>query len=396
MTTLKRYFSGLTANTFLLAFASLFADVSTEMLYPVLPMFLTQTLGASPTVVGVVEGIAQAIQNVVQGFSGWLSDRLRRRKPVAVAGYLLAAVSKPLIGLATSWPAVLGSRSLDRLGAGVRSAPRDALVAASADEADRGKAFGLEGIGDNLGACLGPLLTVALLSLLHVRLRTVFFLTVIPGLLALLMVLFVREREAPKDAKAKLDLDIRRFPTGYRNYLLVTAVFGIGNSSNSFLILRTKGLGTSLNTTILIYALFNLVAALSSYPAGNFSDRLGRKRVLLLSFVVFLVVYAGFGFATNILALGMLFALYGLYQGISRSVGKAFATDFLAAEVHASGVGWYTATVGLSGLVANVVGGELWTQIGPPATFIYGAVFALLGSVALILLVPKSHPGKND
>jgi MFS family permease len=291
---------------------------------------------------------------------------------------------------------VLGARSLDRLGAGARSAPRDALVAASADKAHRGKAFGLEGIGDNLGACLGPLLTVALLSLLHARLRTVFVLTLIPGLLALLMVLFVREREASGDAKTKLDLDIRRFPTGYRNYLLVTAVFNIGNSSNSFLVLRTKGLGTSLNTTILIYALFNLVAALSSYPAGYLSDRLGRKWVLLLSFVVFFVVYAGFGFATNILALGMLFALYGLYQGISRSVGKAFATDFLPAELHASGVGWFTATVGLSGLVASVVGGELWTQIGPAATFLYGAVFALLGSVALIVFVPKSHPDKND
>jgi MFS family permease len=386
MVSLKKYFSGLTANTFLLALASLFADISSEMLYPVLPVFLTQTLGASPRVLGLVEGVAQAVQNVVQGFSGWLSDRFRRRKPLAVVGYLLAAVSKPLIGLASSWPGVLGARSLDRLGAGTRSAPRDALVAASADLAHRGKAFGLEGVGDNLGACLGPLVAVLLLSLRHVGLRAVFLLAAIPGLLSLLMVLFVREREAPEGKKAKLDLDIRHFPRGYHSYLLVTAVFGIGNSSNSFLILRTKDLGASLEKTILIYALFNFVAALASYPAGYLSDILGRKRVLLLSFFVFLVVYTGFGFTTNVVLVGALFALYGIYQGVFRSVGKAFAADFLPPELHASGVGWFTATVGLSGLVASVIGGELWARIGPSATFLYGAVFALLGSIALLFI----------
>ena len=322
MVSLKKYFSGLTANTFLLALASLFADISSEMLYPVLPVFLTQSLGASPSVLGLIEGVAQAVQNVVQGFSGWFSDRFRRRKPLAVVGYLLAAVSKPLIGLSSSWPGVLGARSIDRLGAGTRSAPRDALVAASADEAHRGKAFGLEGVGDNLGACLGPLVAILLLSLMHVGLRAVFFLAVIPGLLSLLMVLFVREREAPEGKKAKLDLDIRHFPRGYLSYLLVTAVFGIGNSSNSFLILRTRDLGASLEKTILIYALFNLVAALASYPAGYLSDVLGRKRVLLLAFFVFLVVYAGFGFTTNVVLVGALLRCTGFSRAYSVRSGR--------------------------------------------------------------------------
>jgi MFS family permease len=389
------YFSGLTANTFLLALASLFADTSTEMLYPVLPMFLTQTLGASPTVIGLVEGLAQAIQNVVQGFSGWLSDRFRRRKPIAVAGYFLAALSKPLIGLATSWPGALGARSLDRLGAGTRSAPRDALIAASAEEAHRGKAFGLEGAGDNLGACLGPLLTIALLALLDVGLRTIFFLAVIPGSLALLMVLLVRERETSGHTKFGLDLDVRRLPGDYLRYLVVTALFGIGNSSNAFLILRTRGLGSSITTTVFIYALYNLVAALASYPAGYLSDALGRKRLLLLSFLVFLLVYVGFGLTTNVVVVGMLFVFYGLYQGIYRSVGKAFATDFLPAELHASGVGWFTATVGLSGLVASVVGGELWSRLGPSATFLYGSGFALVGGIALLVLVPGRGTGSR-
>src|SRR5256714_1219929 len=207
MPSFKKYFSGLSANTYLLAFASLFADVSTEMLYPVLPVFLTQTLGAGAQIVGLIEGMAQAIQNIMQGFSGWLSDKLRRRKSIAVVGYVLAALSKPLIGFSTGWGGVLGARSLDRLGTGIRSAPRDALVAASADEAHRGKAFGLEGVGDNLGAFLGPLIAIALLTFLQVKLRSIFLLAVVPGLLAMLMVLLVRERPAVTHAKAKLDLN---------------------------------------------------------------------------------------------------------------------------------------------------------------------------------------------
>ena len=239
--TKTRYFAGLSRNTFLLAFASLFADISTEMLYPVLPIFLTQTLKASGSVVGLVEGIAQATQNTVQGFSGWLSDKLQRRKPIALVGYTLAAVAKPLMGLATAWPGVLGGRFLDRLGAGTRTAPRDALIAASVDEKDRGKAFGLEGIGDNAGAFLGPLIGVVLLIALQLDIRWVFYLAIIPGLLAVLMILLVRERPVSATAKAKIDLSLRQFPKTYWKYLLATGLFGIGNSSNSFLISANEG-----------------------------------------------------------------------------------------------------------------------------------------------------------
>jgi MFS family permease len=391
MSSFRRYFSGLSTNTFLLAFASLFGDVSTEMLYPVLPVFLTQTLGADAVVLGLVEGIATAIQNVIQGFSGWLSDKLGRRKPIALFGYVLSAAAKPLIGLSTAWTGVLAARSLDRLGSGTRSAPRDALVAASADEAHRGKAFGLEGIGDNLGACLGPLLAVALLTLFEVELRSIFLLAFIPGLLAALMILLVREQPAATPEQATLDLNLRHFPRSYGMYLLVTALFGIGNSSNAFLILRTSDLGASQTLTILIYAVFNLVAALASYPAGYLSDRLGRKGVLLLSFLVFLVVYAGFGFLTNLVFIGILFVFYGVYQGVFRAVGKALATDLVPAELRASGVGWYSATVGVTGLVASIVGGELWTRVGPPATFLFGVGSAVFGSLALILFVPRKY-----
>lgn len=390
-----RYFGGLTRSTFLLACASLFADVSTEMLYPILPVFLTQTLGAGGSAVGLIDGVAQATQNIVQGFSGWLSDKLQKRKSIALAGYLLAAVAKPLIGLSTGWQGVLGARFLDRLGAGTRSAPRDALIASSADEEHRGKAFGLEGIGDNLGAFLGPLLAVFLLLFLHLEMRLIFYLAVIPGLLAVLMVMLVTERPMAVSAKSKLDVSLRQFPTAYWRYLLVTGLFGIGNSSNAFLILQTQDIGASLEATVLIYAAFNLVAALISYPAGYLSDKWGRRNILFLSFIIFFVTYVGFALTRSMLLIAGLFALYGLYQGIFRSVGKALATDFVPEQLRASGVGWYNTTIGLLGLVASIVAGLLWDHVGHSAVFVYGAVFAMVGSIALLAFIPAKRRAQH-
>jgi MFS family permease len=383
-----RYFAGLSRNTFLLASASLFADISSEMLYPILPIFLTQTLKASGSVVGLVEGVAEATQNIVQGFSGSLSDKLQRRKPIALVGYLLAAVAKPLMGVATAWQGVLGGRFLDRLGTGTRSAPRDALIASSANEASRGRAFGLEGVGDNAGAFLGPLLAVLLLIVWHLDIHLIFYLAVVPGLLAFLMVLLVEERPVAVTAKAKIDVGLRRFPKAYWKYMLATALFGIGNSSNAFLILQTKDMGASLTTTILIYAAFNLVAALISYPAGFLSDRLGRRNILVLAFAIFLITYLGFALIQNVAVIGLLFVLYGLYQGIFRSVGKALASDYVPQQLRASGVGWYNTIVGLSGLVASLVAGWLWDQLGHTTVFFFGAAFAVVGGIALLILVP--------
>ena len=386
--TRTRHFAGVSRNTLLLALTSMFADISTEMLYPVLPIFLTQTLHASGSVVGLVEGIAQATQNIVQGVSGWLSDKFQKRKSLALAGYLLSAVAKPLIGFATEWQGVLGARFLDRLGAGFRSAPRDALIASSVAEENRGRAFGLEGIGDNLGAFLGPLLCVVLLMSFHLGIRWIFYLAIIPGLLAVCMVLLVQEQPVPVTAKSKIDVNLWQFPKLYWKYLLVTALFGIGNSSTSFLILQTKGIGASLKVTILIYAGFNLVAALVSYPAGSLSDTWGRKSVLLVSFVIFFIAYLGFARAKSIVLIGILFVFYGSFQGMFRAVGKAFAADFVPEHLRASGVGWYSTTIGLLGLVANLVAGLLWDRIGHAAVFYYGATFAVVGSVGLLVLIP--------
>jgi len=391
----RSYFSGLSRNTLFLAASSLFADISTEMLYPILPVFLTQTLKASGSIVGLIDGFAQATQNIVQGFSGTLSDRIGRRRAVALAGYLLSAVAKPLMGLAPAWPVLFGARLLDRLGAGARSAPRDALIAASVEKQNRGRAFGLEGLCDNAGACLGPLLAAFLLYVLNVDIRSIFFLAVIPGLLAFLMVLQVRERRIKVPAESKIDAGLRRFPRAYWKYLLATALFGLGNASNSFLILETRNIGASLGQTIFIYAGFNLVAALISYPAGTLSDRWGRRNLLLASFVVFLIAYGGFALTQNVIIIGALFIFYGLYQGIFRAVGKALASDFVPDELRASGIGWYSTTVGLLQLVASIAAGILWDRVSHIAVFCYGAFFAAIGIVSLLSLVPR-WPERNS
>ena len=385
---MEKYFSGLSKNTFLLAAASLFSDIATEMLYPVIPIYLTQVLKANGSIVGLIEGIAIATQNIVQGFSGWLSDKLQERKKIALFGYTIAALSKPLIGIAPFWEWVLGARFLDRLGTGIRSAPRDALIAASAEEKNRGKAFGLEGIGDNLGAFLGPLVAVLLLFSLHFDIHTIFFFAVIPGLLAVGMILLVRERRVDMKVKSKIELSIGKFPIGYWKYLFVIILFGIGNSSNAFLILQTKSIGIPLMITILIYAAYNLVAALISYPSGTVSDNLGRKNVLLVAFLIFIITYAGFAFTTNVFIIGGLFILYGCFQGIFRSVGKAFASDFVPQSLRASGIGWYSTAVGLSGLLSSMIVGFLWDNIGHASVFMFGVSFAVIGTVALLLLVP--------
>ena len=385
------YLSRLTRNTYLLALSSLFADISTEMLYPVLPIFLTQTLGASGSLIGLIEGVASATQNIVQGISGSISDKLRKRKSIALVGYVLAATGKPLMGVATIWQGVLLGRMVDRFGTGIRSAPRDALIASSVDEADRGKAFGLESAGDNTGAFLGPLLSVFLLAVLRINIRLIFYIAVIPGLLAFLMTALVRESAPPTPPKTSANISPRQYPAVYWRYLGAIGIFGIGNSSNAFLIMQIKSIGASLTTTILIYAAFNLIAALISYPAGHLADWLGRRNVLLIAFSIFFITYLGFALTRNIVLVGLLFMGYGIYQGIFRGVGKALASSFVPDQVRASGIGWYNACVGVFTLLASLLAGWLWDKVGHAAVFAVGATSALLGSIALALLVPSDR-----
>ena len=392
---IKRYFSGLTKNSVLLAFASLFSDISTEMLYPILPIYLTQYLKASGSIVGIIDGIATATQNIVQGFSGYLSDKWQRRKPIAIFGYILSAISKPFMGLASTWPGVFAARFADRLGAGTRAAPRDALIASSVAPEHRGKAFGLEGIGDNLGAFLGPLLTILLFFSLKIDIRYIFYLAIIPGFFAVLMILLVKEKNGTVKSSSKIEIHIKQFPKKYWRYLIVVALFGIGNSSNAFLILQIKDKGLSLINTILVYAMFNLAAAIISYPAGSLSDKFGRKPVLLISFLIFLIAYMGFAFSINIFFIGVMFVFYGFFQGIFRTVGKSYAADFVPQHLRASGVGWYSTIVGLSGLVASIIAGQLWDKVSHTSVFIYGAILSFIGIITLLIIVPNTLHKNN-
>ncbi len=390
----NKYFKGLSRDTFLLTFTSLFADISTEMLYPILPIFVTQYLGAKGSVIGIIEGIATATQYIIQGISGWYSDKLKSRKPLAIAGYLFAALSKPLIGFSSTWSGVLGARFLDRLGSGTRSAPRDALIAGSADENSRGKAFGIEGIGDNLGAFLGPLLAIALLYWFKVPLKSIFYLAIIPGLLAVLMVALVKEKKNEFSSKSKIDFKVK-FSKGYYKYLLITGVFGLGNISSSFMILQLKNIGVPLLWTIFIYAIYNLVAALVSYPLGALSDKIGRKNLLFGAFMIFLFVLIGFTNTKDFLRIGILFGLYGIYQGTFRAVGKALASDFSAQSFRATAIGWYNAVIGISGLFASLLAGYTYDSIGHSTVFATAAVFVALGSVLLLVLKFEGETAKK-
>jgi len=238
---------------------------------------------------------------------------------------------------------------------------------------------------------VGPLIAVGLMALWSGRLRWIFYAAVVPGLLAVLMTLFVRERRVEVRAKASFRAALRRFPKRYLGYLAATVLFGLGNSSNAFLILQTTALGASLTATILIYAAYNLVAALASYPAGALSDRIGRRALVLVAFGVFFLTYLGFALAPSARVAAGLFIVYGVFQGVFRAAGKALASDLSPEDLRASGVGWYGAAVGLSGLFSSAVAGLLWDRVDHAAVFLYGAAFAPVGAAALLLLVPSDR-----
>jgi MFS family permease len=265
------------------------------------------------------------------------------------------------------------------------------LIAGWVVRARRGAAFGLEGAGDNLGAVVGPLLAAGLLFALHVEMRSIFYLAFVPGTLAFVLVAFVSERRGsespPTSGLARHG--ISDLPAAYWKYLLCVVVFGVGNSSNAFIILKATSVGIPAELTILVYAAYNLIAAVVSYPAGRFSDRWGRRRLFLGALALFALIYVGFALSGNALVVVPLFILYGAYQGTFRTVGKALATDLVPDELRASGLGLYAGAVGLSSLVASTVGGQLWERLSPTATFLYGASSAALGGLLLILLVPR-------
>jgi len=385
---------GISRNVWVLALVSLCTDISSEMIYPLVPLFLTGVLGAPATVVGLIEGLAEATANVLKLVSGRITDRRGGRRAWVFAGYGLSALAKPLLALATVWPLVLLARLVDRIGKGTRGTPRDAIIAASSDPAARGSAFGFHRSMDTIGAVAGPVAGYALLTWTAQNFRLVFLLAAVPAVVGVLLIGRVREprhvaARAPAMGDAAASFTWRGATLSYRAFLCVGLLFALGNSSDAFLILRAHNLGLGTLATVLAYAVYNVVYAAVGWPASILSDRLGRRGILVAGFLIFALVYGGMGLTTGALVVWPLFALYGLYIALTDGVIKAYITDLVPATQRGEALGLYAATTGLMALVSSVLAGLLWDHVSPAAPFYLGGLTALGAAVAVGLLIPR-------
>lgn len=375
-------------NILLLGITSFLTDVSSEMVYPLIPLFLTSTLGASPAVLGIVEGIAESIASLLKLLSGYVSDRFGKRKRLTIAGYLASAFGKALLYAASGWGMVLGGRAIDRLGKGIRTAPRDALIVESSREGARGMAFGLHRMLDTAGAAVGVLLAYFILKNATGDYPTIFLLSLVPALLGVAVLAFVRETRATLPAPSALPrLGWKVLPKRLRAFLVVASVFTLGNSSNTFLLLRASEIGHGALTALLLYLVYNLVYGLVSLPAGKLSDILGRKRLLVAGYFAYAVVYLGFAFASpeRPWMLWGLFGLYGIYSGITDGVEKALIADLAPQEVRATAIGVHAAICGAGLFPASLIAGELWNHLGASAAFGFGAVTGAIAAIGLLI-----------
>ena len=389
---------GLTRNVVILGFVSLLNDGASEMIYPLLPVFLTTVLGAGPAALGIIEGIAESTASLLKLYSGYLSDRVKKRKGWIVAGYSLSNVIRPLIAFSTSWIHVLVLRFSDRVGKGLRTSPRDAIIADSTPIEFRGKAYGFHRAMDHSGAIAGPLAATALLLVLHDNVKTIFLLSFIPGLFAVLLLLFgLRENPAEALRAAPGSFNFRsawaEMPAGFRNYLGIILLFTLGNSSDAFLLLRAQQLGVPITLLPAIWVVLHVVKMSFSVPAGIISDRIGRKKVIVAGWLVYAFVYAGFGIADQHWHAWALFAVYGIYFGLTEGVEKALVADFAPVHLRGSSFGLYHLIVGLGAFPASLLFGLVWQKLGSAAAFGMGAGFAFLACVMLSALAVKRPEG---
>ena len=385
----------LPATVWALGWVSFFTDVSTEIIYPLLPLFLTTTLGASMAFVGVIEGIAESTASLLKIASGWWSDKVRRRKPLMIAGYGLSSLSRPLIALAATGWAVLGARFLDRIGKGLRSAPRDALLAASVDRDQRGAAFGVQRMMDNAGAVVGPLIAWVLLGWFTEDFRVLFWIAAVPMLAAMLVLIFgaKEQREIdPLPARDKVPAAPFAMTGPFKNYLGAVLLFTLGNSSDAFLLLRAQAFGVPASSLPLLWMVLNLVKSVSSYPAGVLSDRIGRRKLIVGGWCLYAVVYACFGLASEAWHIWGLFLIYGLFFGMTESAERALVADFFPDAQRGRAFGAFNFVTGLGALPASLLMGWLWTVFGPFAAFGTGAAFALAAVLWFLLKVKSAHP----
>jgi MFS family permease len=390
-------------NVWAVSATSFFMDVSSEMVLNILPLFLANVLGVKTSIIGVIEGFAEATASVLKLFSGWLSDRLRQRKWLAVAGYGLSAIAKPFFYFATTWEAIAAVRWADRVGKGVRTAPRDALVADSIDPKQRGLAFGFHRAADTAGALIGLLIALLVVWLAQAgsvdltdqTFRVVVVVSLIPALLAVISLAVGAQEVAVKGQRAAPKFAFRALGRPFMIFMVIVGIFTLGNSSDAFLVLRAQGLGINVIGVLAMVAMFNLIYALISTPAGSLSDRIGRRKLIVGGWLVYALIYLGFGLAQTGWQVWVLYALYGGYYGMAYGTANALVADLVPAELRGTAYGSYNAIIGLLAFPASVIAGTLWQGIGawpgfgPSAPFIFGGTLALIAAALMAFWMPR-------
>ena len=390
-------------NVWAVSLTSFFMDVSSEMILNILPLFLSNILGVRTNIIGLIEGIAEATASILKVFSGWLSDRLRARKWLAVAGYAISAVAKPFFYFAHSWEAVAAVRWVDRVGKGIRTSPRDALVADSIDEKQRGLAFGFHRAADTGGAVVGLLISFVVVWLAQKNMatldrdtfRTLVLISVIPGILAVLS-LALGSRDVEVTSTRELPrISFRDLGRPFLTFMIIVGIFDLGNSSDAFLILRAQERGLSVLGILGMLITFNIVYTLVSTPAGDLSDRLGRRQVIIGGWIVYALIYLGLAFAAQGWHVWILYALYGVYYGLAYGTTKAMVADIVPETLRGTAYGTYNAVLGLLDFPASLIAGILWQGIGAwqgfgaSAPFLFGGSLALLAAILMAMFRPR-------
>ncbi len=378
---------GLPRAVWLLGWVSLFTDASSEAIYPLLPFFLTNVIGAGALSLGVIEGAAEAVNSLLKILSGRRADRSSTKRPLVLLGYGVSSAAKPFIALVTGPVQVFVVRILDRMGKGVRGAPRDAMLAAWATPGTRGKVYGVHQAMDNLGAVIGPALATVFLLAYPGSYRTLFALTIIPGAISVLLIFLIPERE-PNPAHLSNPSNPSNdepLPAPFKRFMIILSVFALGNSTDAFLLLRLTQAAGSPKFVPLMWAGIHVVKASVSFVSGSWSDRIGRRAVISTGWIVYAIVYAGFAFSSSLTALLTWFLVYGFYFGFAEGTEKAYIADLAPAGRRGTAFGIYNAVTGLGALTASIIFGILWTAFGAPVAFGAGAVLAFVATTMLFV-----------